>query len=202
MPADVARLVGAIRARARLSQRELAAQLGVTSVSVSSWERGRSAPRAATRHRIERLAAGLGLGDPLTVVVVDRSAETAAAATALLVAEDAATEVVVATDVVTGLLRVGTLRPQLVLLDVGLLPGGVDELAAALRGVAALDDTLLAPVHDATARRPARSDGDMLLPGLLPSMPRPYRRRHVAAAVDAVRRLRDDRLADAAGAAG
>lgn len=61
---DVAGLIRRVRRRARYSQRELAAELGVSQSAVAKWETGRRAPTALMLSRI------LGLGE-LRLVAVD-----------------------------------------------------------------------------------------------------------------------------------
>jgi CheY-like chemotaxis protein len=136
-------LVEAIRARAGVSQEELARRLGVSFASVNAWERGRSEPRATHRAQLDELAATLGVSQGLTILVIDDDPDVGALVEAYASVLRPDGEVSVATDGHDGLLLCGTLRPDLVMLDI-LMPG-IDgfEVADAMRRVPGLEHSTL-----------------------------------------------------------
>lgn len=143
-------LVARIRRKTGQSQEELARQLGVSYVTVNSWENGRSEPRANRRASLDQLATDLGIRQGLTVLIIDDDPDAAALAEAYLDRSSYETDVHAATNGSDGLLMLGTLRPDLVLLDVKM--PGIDgfEVAAAMGRVEGLEDVILVFVTGTT----------------------------------------------------
>ena len=136
-------LVARIRARTGQSQEELARELDVSFATVNAWERGRSEPRPAHRRVLDRLAADLGIRQGLTVLVIDDDEDAAVLAQAHLERSRPDVHVSTATNGSDGLLLLGTMKPDLVLLDVRM--PGIDgfEVAAAMGRVEGLDHVIL-----------------------------------------------------------
>jgi CheY-like chemotaxis protein len=136
-------LVAAIRARVRISQEELARRMDVSFASVNAWERGRTVPRDVHRARLDELAKELGIRQGLDVVVIDDDPDVCELAAAMLGALEPSARVTTATSGTDGLLACGSVKPDLVLLD--LMMPGLDglEVASAMARVEGLEDTVL-----------------------------------------------------------
>lgn len=136
-------LVARIRAKTGQSQEDLAHRIGVSYVTVNSWENARSEPRAGRRRQLDELAAELGIRQGLSVLIIDDDPDAAALAEAYLSRSSYDVDVRTATSGSDGLLLLGSLRPDLVLLDVRM--PGIDgfEVAAAMGRVPGLEDVIL-----------------------------------------------------------
>lgn len=134
-------LVSRIRAANGDTQEGLARRLGVSFPTVNSWERGRSAPKPGHRQVLEELAASLGVGQELVVLVIDDDPVTAELVRAAAVDVDAAVRVDSALSGWEGLVKCGALQPHLLFLDV-MMPGidglEVAERLPAIEGLSAL----------------------------------------------------------------
>lgn len=130
MPSMVtSELVAAIRARTGDSQEDLARRLGVSFATVNAWERGRSLPRPGHRAAIDAFAAQIGIQQGFTVLVVDDDRTSCVVAAGMLAGSAHAVETHTVSNGIDGLLMCGSLRPDLVLLDI-LMPG-IDGFAVA-----------------------------------------------------------------------
>lgn len=136
-------LVAAIRARTGQSQEDLARQLDVSFATVNAWERGRTAPRATHRAALDRLAAELGIVQGLTALVIDDDLDAVRIAETMLAASSIDIDVVSTTDGSDGLLLCGSLKPDLVLLDVRMPNIDGFSVAEALDRIEGLEHTVL-----------------------------------------------------------
>lgn len=136
-------LVARIRARTGQSQEDLARQLDVSFATVNAWERGRSAPRAVHRAALDALASELGIRQGLSVLVIDDDPDAADLARVHLERSDYDVAVETASNGADGLLLLGAIKPDLVLLDVKM--PGIDgfQVAAAMQRVPGLDHVIL-----------------------------------------------------------
>lgn len=136
-------LVARIRARTGQSQEDLARQLDVSFATVNAWERGRSAPRPVHRAALDALATDLGIRQGLSVLVIDDDPDAADLARVYLERSDFDVAVQTAASGADGLLILGAIKPDLVLLDVKM--PGIDgfEVAAAMQRVPGLDHVIL-----------------------------------------------------------
>ena len=115
-------LVRRIREHTGDTQEALARRLGVSFPTVNSWERGRSTPRPVHRRRLEELAEQVGVAHGMTVLVIDDDPTTGELVAAAAAEVDEAISVETALDGSEGLLRCGSLLPELLFLDI-LMPG-------------------------------------------------------------------------------
>lgn len=143
-------LVSRIRAKTRQTQEELARRLDVSYVTINNWENARSEPRPHHRQMLDDLARELGIRQGLTVLIIDDDPDAAALAEAHLARSAFDIDVHSATNGSDGLLMLGSLRPDLVLLDVKM--PGIDgfEVASAMGRVAGLEDVILVFVTGTT----------------------------------------------------
>lgn len=124
-------LVTRIREATGDTQEALARRLGVSFPTVNAWERGRTTPRAKHRRQLEELADSLNVTYGLLVLVIDDDPTTAEIVTAAAAGVDEAITIEVAYDGWEGLVKCGSVRPELVLLDI-MMPG-IDGLEVARR---------------------------------------------------------------------
>ncbi len=136
-------LVAAIRRANRQSQEDLARALGVSFASVNAWERGRTEPRDRHRAALDELAADVGIRQGLTVLIIDDDPEAADLAQAVVRLLEPEAEIRVAFNGSDGLLTLGSLKPDLVMLDIRM--PGIDgiEVAEAMTRVPGLERTVL-----------------------------------------------------------
>ncbi len=134
-------LVAAIRAKAGYSQEALARVLGVSYPTINSWENGRSTPRPQHLVALTDLADGIGVSRGPTVLVIDDDPASCAVAEGFIVGSELPAAVETTTDPSRGLLMCGTLRPDLLLIDI-LMPG-IDgfEVAQELESIDGLEHT-------------------------------------------------------------
>jgi len=116
------RVIASIRREAGLTQEALANKLGVSFVTVNSWERGRSAPRRSHLDRINRLAEELGVRTDLVVLAIDDDPTACAIIEGLVAGSSVPASVETTTDPNKGLILCGALAPDLLLMDV-MMPG-------------------------------------------------------------------------------
>jgi len=138
---STAELVARIRERTGDTQEALAQRLGVSFPTINSWERGRSRPRPAHRRQLEALARDLGIRHEFKVLVIDDDPATAEIVAAAAVGVDPGIEVDRALDGWEGLVKCGSLQPELIFLDI-MMPG-IDglEVARRLPSIEGLTDT-------------------------------------------------------------
>jgi CheY-like chemotaxis protein len=127
--ASWAATVAEIRRERRLTQEELAREIGVAFSTVNAWEAGRAAPQPRHRRRLEDMLAGsvpAGRGAGAHVLCVDDSLIDLEVLSAMLedAAEilDAAVTVHASPDPVRALVMLGQLRPVVAFVDVQ-MPG-------------------------------------------------------------------------------
>ncbi|EYR62663.1 hypothetical protein N866_06375 [Actinotalea ferrariae CF5-4] len=128
-PTSWAATVAEIRRDRRLTQEELARELGVAFSTVNAWEAGRAAPQPRHRRRLEDMLHGAGSGHhgaSTQVLCVDDSlldlellSATLEDAADIL---DAAVTVHAAADAVRGLVMLGQIRPAMAFVDIQ-MPG-------------------------------------------------------------------------------
>lgn len=137
-------LVARIRTATGDTQEGLARRLGVSFPTINAWERGRSEPRRIHREKLEQLADELGVPRGVKILVIDDDPTTGELVSAAAQEVDPAIEVEAALDGWEGLIRCGTLRPQMLFLDI-LMPGldGI-EVARRLPGIEGLDEMVVA----------------------------------------------------------
>ena len=154
-------LIAAIRKKAGYSQEALARVLGVSYPTVNSWERGRSKPRSGHLTAIADLAEDLGVSRGPTVLVIDDDPTSCAVVEGFILGSEHPAAVETTTDASTGLLMCGTLRPDLLLLDV-LMPG-LDgfEVARKLESIAGLEGTMVVLMTASTDPRIEQRATDM-----------------------------------------
>jgi CheY-like chemotaxis protein len=126
-----AALVAAIREALGETQEGLARRLGVSFPTVNAWERGRSEPRARHRTALEELATEAGVRHATMVMVIDDDVSSIEIIQALVSEFDDRIVVAAATNGAEGLLRCGSLRPDVLFLDI-MMPG-LDGLEVARR---------------------------------------------------------------------
>jgi CheY-like chemotaxis protein/DNA-binding transcriptional regulator YiaG len=143
-------LVAAIRQKAGYSQEALARVLSVSYPTVNSWERGRSSPRPQHLAALADLADDLGVSRGLIVLVIDDDAAACLVAEGFMVASEHPAAVTTTTDASEGLLMCGSLRPDLLLIDV-LMPG-LDgfEVARKVEAIPGLEHTRVVLVTSST----------------------------------------------------
>jgi len=112
------RVISAIRREAGLTQEALANKLGVSFVTVNSWERGRSAPRTSHLDKINRLAEELGVRTDLMVLAIDDDATACAIIEGLVAGSSVPASVETTTDPSKGLILCGAIAPDLLIIDV------------------------------------------------------------------------------------
>lgn len=137
-------LVARIRSATGDTQEALARRLGVSFPTVNAWERGRSEPRRMHREKLEQLADELGVPRGVKVLVIDDDPTTGELVSAAASEVDPAIEVDTALDGWEGLIKCGTLRPQMLFLDI-LMPGldGI-EVARRIPRIEGLDEMTVA----------------------------------------------------------
>ncbi len=143
-------LVARIRARTGQSQEELARELDVSFATVNAWERGRSQPRPSHRVVLDELAAELGIRQGLSVLVIDDDPDVASLIGSQLERTSFEVSTRTATSGADGLLLLGFLKPDLVLLDIRMPRIDGFEVAAAMGRVSGLDHVVLVFVTAAT----------------------------------------------------
>ncbi|MBB2977062.1 CheY-like chemotaxis protein/DNA-binding XRE family transcriptional regulator [Microbacterium endophyticum] len=126
-----AELVARIRVATGDTQEGLARRLGVSYPTINSWERGRSEPQQSRRRELAEFAASLGITEELKVLVIDDDPVTAELVRAAATDVDAAVVVDSALDGWEGLIKCGSMHPQVIFLDV-MMPG-IDGLEVARR---------------------------------------------------------------------
>ncbi len=124
-------LVAAIRRETSQTQEALAREFGVSYATVTAWERGRNRPHPGHRVALEEMAERVGVGSDLVVLVVDDDPGSCAVVEGLLASLDGAMDVVTTTSGSEALLLCGTLKPDIMFLDI-LMPG-IDGLEVARR---------------------------------------------------------------------
>jgi len=164
---STAELVARIRVATGDTQEAMARRLGVSFPTINSWERGRSTPRRIHRQQLEQLAEDLGIQHALSVLVIDDDPATGELVGAAAGDVDAAIAVETAHDGWEGLVKCGTVRPDLLFLDI-LMPG-IDGLEVARRlpsitGLGDIETVFVTSSRDADLlRRAARLGHDLLL---------------------------------------
>ncbi len=138
-----AELVRRIRERTGDTQEALARRLDVSFPTVNSWERGRTSPRPIHRRKLEQLADEVGVAHGLTVLVIDDDPATGELVAAAAAGVDAAISVETADDGWEGLIKLGSMHPGMLFLDI-LMPGidGI-EVARRIPSIEGLDDMLI-----------------------------------------------------------
>ncbi len=116
--ARTADLVAAIRDKGRYTQEALAHELGVSFATINAWERGRSMPRKTHLSSLEELAHSLGIQTDLTVLAIDDDPSACVVIEGLVAGSGTPARVETTTDPTRGLIMVGALDPDLLLLDV------------------------------------------------------------------------------------
>jgi CheY-like chemotaxis protein len=136
-------LVATIRRRTGQSQEDLARDLGVSFASVNAWERGRTEPRDLHRQQLDDIAERIGVRQGLTVLVIDDDPSARELAEAFVEVEVPDAEVILSASGADGLITLGSIKPDLVLLDVRM--PGIDgiEVASAMTRVPGLERTVL-----------------------------------------------------------
>ncbi|MCH7584690.1 MAG: response regulator [Acidobacteria bacterium] len=124
-------LVAAIRRQTSQTQEGLARELGVSYATVNAWERGRNRPHPGHRVALEEMAERVGVGSDLVVLVVDDDPASCAVVEGMLASSGGAMDVVTTTSGSEALLLCGTLKPDVLFLDI-LMPG-IDGLEVARR---------------------------------------------------------------------
>lgn len=124
-------LVARIREATGDTQEGLARRLDVSFPTVNAWERGRSNPRAGHRRILEQLGSELGIHHQMTVLVIDDDPSTGEVVAALASEIDGGITVDMAADGWEGLVKCGSIRPDLLFLDI-MMPG-IDGLEVARR---------------------------------------------------------------------
>jgi CheY-like chemotaxis protein len=128
---STAELVARIRDRTGDTQEALARRLGVSFPTINAWERGRTTPRRRHRLQLEQLADDVGVRHGFSVLVIDDDPVTAELVAAAAGGVDGAIAVESALNGWEGLVKCGTIRPDLVFLDI-MMPG-IDGLEVARR---------------------------------------------------------------------
>jgi CheY-like chemotaxis protein len=160
-------LVARIREQTGDTQEALARRVGVSFPTINAWERGRTTPRRFHRRRLEQLAEEVGLRHRFTVLVIDDDPVTVELVIAAATEVDGAISVEAALDGWEGLVKCGSLRPDLLFLDI-MMPG-IDglEVARRLPSVEGLDEMSVVFVTSSNAPDVldrARSIGHDLVP--------------------------------------
>ena len=164
---STAELVSRIRTASGDTQESLARRLGVSFPTVNAWERGRTSPRQGHRLQLEQLADQLGIHHELVVLVIDDDPATGELAAAAAADVDDAIAVHTALDGWEGLVKCGTLAPDLLFLDI-MMPG-LDGIEVARRlptidGLVPIRVVFVTSSRDADLHGRARSLGhDILL---------------------------------------
>jgi CheY-like chemotaxis protein/DNA-binding XRE family transcriptional regulator len=164
---STAELVARIREHTGDTQEALAQRLGVSFPTINSWERGRSRPRPTHRRQLEALADELGIRHEFKVLVIDDDPATAEMVAAAAVGVDPGIEVDRALDGWEGLIKCGSLQPELIFLDI-MMPG-IDglEVAKRLPSIEGLTDTtvlFVTSAQTASVLERARAIGHRVLP--------------------------------------
>jgi len=128
---STAELVTRIRTVSGDTQEALARRLGVSFPTVNAWENGRTSPRRGHRLQLEALAEKLGIHHELVVLVIDDDPATGELVASAAVDIDTAIAVNTALDGWEGLVKCGTLRPNMLFLDI-MMPG-LDGIEVARR---------------------------------------------------------------------
>lgn len=137
--------------KSEISQEELARRLDVSFASVNAWERGRTEPRAVHRMKLDQMAEELGVRQGLSVVVIDDEPDVCELTEVMLRAVEPDALVTTATSGTDGLLACGSLRPDLVLLDLRMPNLDGLEVAEAMSRTEGLEHTVLVFVTGATS---------------------------------------------------
>ena len=123
MPAPtIPELVLAIRRETGDSQEALARRLGVSFATVNAWERGRTEPRRIHAAQLLELAKRLGVRAGLSVLAIDDDPTACAIVEDLVAHGRHGGDVITTTSPTEGLLLCGTLRPDVLFLDI-MMPG-------------------------------------------------------------------------------
>jgi CheY-like chemotaxis protein len=125
------RLVSAIRKRTGLTQEGLARDLGVSFATLNAWERGRSEPRTSHRRALEQMASDLGIDGGLRILIVDDDPAATTVLEGIVLGLPRDVTVWTESNGTDGLLRCGTVRPDVLFLDIRM--PGVDGFAVAER---------------------------------------------------------------------
>lgn len=128
---STADLVARIREHTGDTQEALARRLGVSFPTVNAWERGRSRPRALHRRKLEDLADELGIDRGMVVLVIDDDPITGELVATAAATVDPGISVERALDGWEGLVKCGSLTPDLLFLDI-MMPG-IDGIEVARR---------------------------------------------------------------------
>lgn len=162
-------LVATIRSRSGQTQEELARQLGVSFATVNAWECGRSEPRRARRLTLERLADELqGVATaPARILVIDDDPVSRMVVEGMVAGTGRPVEVSAASGGIEGLLKCGSLRPDLLFLDI-LMPDldGIEvaERVRRIDGLATTTVVLMTSSDDPRLlARAAQSGADRVL---------------------------------------
>ncbi len=147
---STADLVARIRERTGDTQEALARRLGVSFPTVNAWERGRSRPRALHRRKLEHLADEVGVDRGMTILVIDDDPVTSELVAAAATEVDTGISVEMALDGWEGLVKCGSLTPDLLFLDI-MMPGldGI-EVAKRLPKMSGLGDLRVVFVTSST----------------------------------------------------
>lgn len=124
-----------------MTQEALARRLGVSFPTVNIWERGHREPKREHRREIEALAADLGVRQDLSIVVIDDNPADCKVLQHRLKKSPTPAKVEVATNGTDGLLLVGSLKPDILFLDIR-MPGfdGI-QVADRVQATPGLDNT-------------------------------------------------------------
>lgn len=134
------RLIKEIRDRAGYTQEALAHELGVSFPTVNIWERGHREPRASWRRKIEELAAEHGVRQDLSMLIIEDNLVDCEYLVHRIRGTGVPADIAIATNGTDGLLLCGSMRPDIVFIDIR-MPGmdGI-EVAERLNHISGLDE--------------------------------------------------------------